>query len=166
MFVYRYEVQKLSKNVIDMKKIVLTLVAATISCLGFAGAEYKEVFAVKKVIESACLDGALNIGDMAKIDDGFHADFSLQLLGVNGHKSNVSLNDLKQYVKTEIADGKLPRRVGQHVRINYLSVDVGKDIALVQLDYILNGESIALYNVHLTKYSDSWKIVKKSLSLD
>ncbi|MBS2211977.1 nuclear transport factor 2 family protein [Carboxylicivirga mesophila] len=144
-----------------MKKYILLITTALIGFTAFAQSDIKEEMAIKRVIESAYLDGVQNIGDMAKIDAGFHTDFRMQVLEENGRLSNVSLAQFKQRVKSNMVNGVLPRRVGKHVSVDYLSIDVTDNAASVKMDYILDGKSVYIDYMQLYKFADGWKIVNK-----
>lgn len=144
-----------------MRKFILLVVATLMGFISFAESDIKEVMAIKRVIESAYLDGVQNIGDMAKIDAGFHPNFRMQVLGNNGQLSNVSLAQFKQRVKNNMADGVLPRRVGKHVRVNYQSIDVTGNTASLKMDYMLEGKIVYIDYMHMYKFADGWKIVNK-----
>ncbi|MBR8534088.1 nuclear transport factor 2 family protein [Carboxylicivirga sediminis] len=144
-----------------MKKYILLFTAALIGFTSFAQSDIKEEMAIKRVIESAYLDGVQNIGDMAKIDAGFHPDFRMQVLNNNGRLSNVSLTEFKQRVKNNMVDGVLPRKVGKHVSVDYLSIDISNNAATIKMDYILEGKSVYIDYMQLYKFPDGWKIVNK-----
>ncbi len=145
-----------------MRKYILILIIAILSVSAFAQVNNdKEVEAIKQVIESAYLDGVQNIGDIAKIDAGFHPAFRMQVLGKDGRLSNVTLKEFKQRVRNNIADGVLPRKMGKHVSVEYLSIDVSKYAATIKMDYILEGQSVYIDYMQLYKFADGWKIVNK-----
>lgn len=144
-----------------MKKLVLLLIIAIIALPVFAQSEKEEVEAIKKVIQSAYLEGVQNIGDMDKIDSGFHPDFRMQVLGNNGSLTNVGLDEFKQRVKNNIEKGVLPRPKGKQVSVELLNIDISKYAATIKMDYILEGKSIYIDYMQLYKFPDGWKIVNK-----
>ena len=144
-----------------MKKVILALIIA-FSAISVSGqCKDLEVEAIKEVIESAYLDGVQNIGDMDKIDAGFHSDFRMQVLEKNGTLTNVSLPEFKQRVKINIANGVLPRRIGKKVSVDYLDINVDKYAATLKMEYILEGKPVYIDLMQLYKFPEGWKIVNK-----
>nr|WP_319397967.1 nuclear transport factor 2 family protein [uncultured Carboxylicivirga sp.] len=144
-----------------MKKLVLSLLIAISGLSASAQSDKKEVEAIKKVIETAYLNGVQNIGNMDLIDAGFHPDFRMQVLEKDGSLSNVSLDEFKQRVKNNIDKGVLPRPEGKQVSVEFLSIDVSKYAATLKMDYILEGKSVYIDYMQLYKFPEGWKIVNK-----
>jgi len=145
----------------DMKKYILLIAIVFTVFKAQAQSNCGEVKAIKQVIESAYLDGVQNIGDMDKINAGFHPDFRMQVLAEDGRLSNVSFEKFKEMVRHNIADGILPRKMGQFVKLKYLNIDVCNNAASVKIDYILNGKSVYIDYMQLYKFPEGWKIVNK-----
>ncbi len=126
-----------------------------------AMAQSNEVEAIKKVIQSAYLDGTQNIGDMDKIDAGFHESFRMQVLEKDGSLTNVNREGWKQMAKDNLANGVLPRAEGKQVSVNYLDINVEKYAATIKMEYILEGKSVYIDFMQLYKFPEGWKVVNK-----
>ncbi|TLX77080.1 nuclear transport factor 2 family protein [Labilibacter sediminis] len=144
-----------------MKKIILSIVLSVIGFSAYAQSDHKELEAIKKVINVAYLQGVQNIGDMEKIDSGFHPDFRMQVLEKDGSLNNVSLKGFKKRVKTNIDKGILPRAEGKQVSINFLDINVEQYVAAIKMEYIQEGKSVYIDYMQLYKFPDGWKIVNK-----
>ncbi|MBR8534089.1 nuclear transport factor 2 family protein [Carboxylicivirga sediminis] len=144
-----------------MKKYILLVATTLLAFTSFAQSDKEEVKAIKQVIQTAYLDGTQNIGDMDKIDAGFHPDFRMQVLEEDGSLSNVDRQGWKQMAKDNLEKGILPRPEGKQVSVNILNIDIEKYAASVKMEYILEGKTIYIDYLQLYKFSDGWKIVNK-----
>nr|WP_321452286.1 nuclear transport factor 2 family protein [uncultured Carboxylicivirga sp.] len=142
-----------------MKTIIFSMCIALFSLSAMA--QSNEVEAIKKVIQSAYLDGTQNIGDMDKIDAGFHESFRMQVLEKDGSLTNVNREGWKQMAKDNLANGVLPRAEGKQVSVNYLDINVEKYAATIKMEYILEGKSVYIDFMQLYKFPEGWKVVNK-----
>ncbi|MBS2211980.1 nuclear transport factor 2 family protein [Carboxylicivirga mesophila] len=145
-----------------MKRIAVIMFVATFVISGFAQSLKKEEVMIKNLIQTAYLDGTQNIGDMAKIDAGFHPDFRMQVLEKDGSLSNVDLGGWKQMAKDNLEKGILPRPEGKQVSVNILNIDIEKYASSVKMEYILEGKTVYIDYLQLYKFADGWKIVNKT----
>nr|WP_321452281.1 nuclear transport factor 2 family protein [uncultured Carboxylicivirga sp.] len=144
-----------------MKNIAIVLFSALIGLASCNAPEDKEVAAIKQLIETSYLEGTQNIGDMDKIDAGFHPDFRMQVLEKNGTLNNVDREGWKQMAQDNIDNGVLPRAADKQVSVNYLDIQLEKYAATLKMEYMLEGKSVYIDFMQLYKFPDGWKIVNK-----
>ncbi len=90
-----------------MKKLILfTLLISTIVLT--AQNDEQEKDAIKKVIQTAYVEGLQNEGDADKIDSGIHPDFNLLGIGKNSTMWKYSISDWKASCVKKRKEGKLP----------------------------------------------------------
>ncbi len=123
--------------------------------------EKKEKEAIKKTILMAYQDGLLNEGDVKKIDKGFHPDF--EMLGINqqGEMYRYHLNDWKANNEKKLADGRLPKKGKDQVKIKIPMVDVTGIAAVAKIDFYVNDKLTFVDYQSLYKLDGEWKIVAK-----
>jgi len=120
-----------------------------------------EVNAIKKVIQSAYIDGLQNLGNMDDIKKGFHPGFDLLIQ----NKSN-SLEKLPIYTWLEMNEQKrkdnpngLPPE--KKVTCQYDFIDVTGTAAVAKFKFLVGGVHIFTDYISLYKFNDGWKIVGK-----
>lgn len=114
--------------------------------------------AIKKVIQTAYIDGLCNTGDIAKIKNGFHPGFNL--LGVRGPILSVlPIYTWIEYVKMDKKKGKFP--VKEKITATFKFVDVTGNAAVAKIHYLKGGKHIYTDYLSLYKFPQGWRLVNK-----
>jgi hypothetical protein len=116
---------------------------------------------VKKVIQSAYIDGLHNKGELNDIVNGFHPGFVL--LGIKD-------NSLTQYpIYTWIEsfnkkkkDDPSPLKPEQKMVCEYLQIDITGNAAMAKIQLKKNNELIFTDYLLLYKFDEGWRIVSKT----
>jgi len=143
------------------KLLVLTIVFFLSTIWLFAQDTDAEKDAVKKVIQSAYIDGLHNKGELKEIEKGFHPGFVL--LGI---KDN-SLTQYPIYAWIESfnkrkKDDPSPLKPEQKMICEYLQIDITGNAAMAKINLKKNDVLIFTDYLLLYKFEDGWKIVSKT----
>jgi hypothetical protein len=136
--------------------LFLLLSIGDITCLNA-----QEADKIKQVIQRSYVEGLMNEGDSAKIDEGFHPDFVMT--GLN-EKNELWKHPISKWRDQKIsmrAEGKLPRSKSEIVTVKFHYVDVSDNTASVKLDYMEGGLITYVDYISLFKINDEWKIIGK-----
>ncbi|WP_430813018.1 nuclear transport factor 2 family protein [Carboxylicivirga sp. RSCT41] len=144
-----------------MRKLHVLLVFFAVSLLAQAQENNKEIEAIKKVIQSAYVEGIQNEGDIDKIDAGIHPDFNLLGIGEKGAIWKLSISEWKEKVIQRKKEGKLPRPKNNLISVKFLSVDVTGTAAVAKFEFYVGGELKYVDYISLYKFDDGWKLVSK-----
>ncbi|TRX66323.1 nuclear transport factor 2 family protein [Carboxylicivirga sp. M1479] len=144
-----------------MKRLELILVFVFVFLAVKAQSNEQEIKAIKKVIQSAYVEGIQNEGDVAKIDAGIHPDFKLLGIGENGSIWKLPIAEWKQKVIERKKKGELPRSGDDLISIKFLSVDVTGTAAVAKFEFYVGKELKYVDYISLYKFSDGWKLVSK-----
>ncbi len=146
-----------------MKKIigiVLVVVFSSISVFAqTSGKEEQE--SIKKVIQSAYVDGLLNNADQDAIAAGFHEGFRLLGTGKGNSMWNYPIYNWAEDARLGKLEGKYPKTGDDKVSVKYLFVDVEGTAATVKLEFFTGKEKKYIDYISLLKFEDGWKIVSK-----
>ncbi len=148
-----------------MKKRIITVFFAVFTAnLIFAQTDVeiqKEKEAIKKVIQTAYVEGLQNEGDFNKIDNGFHPAF--QLLGIDqGQKIwSLPIYTWKETINQRKAKGEYPKTGDKKVSINFLLIDVTGTAAIAKFEFYVGKEKKYVDYLSLYKFENDWKIVSK-----
>ncbi|MFN8257594.1 MAG: nuclear transport factor 2 family protein [Bacteroidales bacterium] len=148
-----------------MKKLLLFSTLVMISFIVNAqnsNQNDKEIETIKKVIQTAYVEGLQNEGDFNKIDQGFHPDFELLIPGKNGELEKLTLNAWKERIKTKLASGEMPRKPENKVSIKFLFVDVTGNAAVAKFEFYVGTKLTFVDYQSLYKFDSGWKIVSKT----
>jgi len=144
-----------------MKRII-TLVFIALFSFGFISAQEtnNEEDAIKKVIQTAYVDGLQNKGNTEDIENGFHPGFNL--LGVNHNM----LTKFPIYSWIQSFEGRkvkdpTPPTDDQIVTCKYLLIDVTGNAAMAKIELHRNTELLFTDYLQLYKFDEGWKIVSK-----
>lgn len=112
--------------------------------------------AIKALVQTAYVDGLMNLGDLEKTRAGFHPDFVL--LGLqNGQLTRLPISDwIASTEKRKAAGQKAPP-----ITCEFARVDITGDAAVVKLELHREGRRIFTDYLSLYKFPDGWKIVGK-----
>jgi hypothetical protein len=112
--------------------------------------------AIKALVQTAYVDGLMNLGDLEKTRAGFHPDFVL--LGVqDGKLTRLPIADWIAGKEKQKAQGQKPPLTV----CKFLLVDVTGNAAAVKLELRLNGRHVFTDYLSLYKFPDGWKVVGK-----
>lgn len=143
-----------------MKKLILVSLILSSSIL-FAQNTEVEQEAIKKVIQTAYVDGLQNEGDAAKIDSGIHPDFVLLGIGKDNEMWKYTITDWKAKVLERREKGELPKTGDQMVNVKFVTVDVTGNAAMVKLEFYVGDTLTYVDYISLYKFNDGWKMVNK-----
>ena len=144
-----------------MKKTVLITILICISALVYCQEDLKaDNDAIKKVVQTAYIDGLQNKGDLELTRQGFHPGFNLLIM------KNDMLEELPIYnwiAYAEMKKAKDPASPSEEdmVTCEFLDIDITGTAAIVKLKFLKGGKHIYTDYLSLYKFSDSWKIVSK-----
>jgi ketosteroid isomerase-like protein len=143
-----------------MKKVlVLTIVASLLVASALAAGEIaKEQEAVKKVIETAYINGVHKDWDAAAAKAGFHPEFVMLIR----EKDGIRKLPIAEWASS-IEEKKKKQPEGPKYDITYEipMVDVTGDAAVARIELSRDGKHIFTDYMSLYKFSDGWKIVGK-----
>ncbi len=145
-----------------MKKIIFLIALISLSTSLIAQSNKEEQTAIKKVIQTAYVEGLQNEGDLTKIDSGIHPDFNL--LGMD--KDGISIWKLpiaewKKKVTKRKEAGAYPKTGDKLVTIKFLSVDVTGNSAVAKFELYVGKDKKYVDYISLYKFNDGWKMVSK-----
>ena len=143
-----------------MKKIVLLSLILSSSIL-FAQNIDVEQEAIKKVIQTAYVEGLQNEGDASKIDSGIHPDFVLLGVGKDNEMWKYPITDWKAKVLEKRENGELPKTGDQMVSVKFVTVDVTGNAAMVKLEFYVGEKLTYVDYISLYKFDNDWKMVNK-----
>jgi len=117
--------------------------------------------AISELIQLAYAEGLQNEGNMDKIDRGFHPDFSMISRGNSEKLDLLGLERWKEHKKKSLASGKLPRKEGNQVSLEFDFIDVSGDVAVAKVRYYEGKTQTYLDYISLYRYEEGWKIISK-----
>lgn len=146
-----------------MKKVILLFIVTFLFINVFSQTvdENSEIEAIKKVIQSAYVEGLQNEGDIDKIDSGFHPDFELLGIEKDNDMWRLSIKDWKEKVIKQKKEGKFPRKDDEKVSIKFLFVDVTGNAAVAKFEFYYGDKLTYVDYQSLYKFKDGWKIISK-----
>ena len=129
-----------------MKKIMGIVLVIVFSSAGiFAQESAKaEQDAIKKVIQSAYVDGLQNNADQDAIAAGFHEGFNLLGIGKGNSMWNYPIYNWAEDARLGKLEGKYPKTGDDKVTVNFLDVDVTGTAAVVKLEFFVGKENVFL----------------------
>jgi len=142
-----------------MKKLLLGIIILSIFSLSAQDIE-KEKEAIKKVIQTAYVEGLQNEGDIDKIDSGIHPDFDLLGIGDNNSMWKYPIKDWKVKTLEKVKDGDLPRK-GEQVSVVFKMIDVTGNAAMAKIDFYVGDKLSYVDYISLYKFDEGWKMVNK-----
>jgi hypothetical protein len=132
------------------------LVALAFAPLTMGAREAAEEEAIKALVQTAYVDGLINLGDLEKTRAGFHPDFVL--LGLqDGKLTRLPIADWIAGTEKRKAQGQ--KSPGMTCKI--LQVDVTTSAAVVKLELRRGDVHVFTDYLSLYKFPDGWKIVGK-----
>ncbi|NOZ48233.1 MAG: nuclear transport factor 2 family protein [Chlorobi bacterium] len=121
----------------------------------------QEKEAIKRVIQTAYVEGLQNEGDAGKIDSGIHPDFNLLGIDKGNAMWKYSIKDWKTNVLQKQKKGELPRTGKDKVSVKFKSIDVTGTAAMAKIEFYVGEKFTYVDYISLYKFSDGWKMVNK-----
>lgn len=143
-----------------MKNTILSIIL--FASLGIVAQDkVSEKDAIKKVIQTAYVDGLQNEGDMNKIDSGIHPGFVLLGVDNNNEMWKYPIEDWKTSTKKKLEEGKLPRTGDDKVTIKFLNIDITGNAAVAKIEFYVGKEKRYVDYISLYKFDKGWMMVNK-----
>ncbi len=121
----------------------------------------QEKEAIKKVIQTAYVDGLQNEGDAEKIDSGIHPGFHLLGMGKDNTLWKYSITDWKASALKKRKQGELPLTGNKKVSIKFKSIDVTGTATVAKIEYFIGNKLTYIDYISLYKFKTGWKMVNK-----
>ncbi len=121
----------------------------------------EEKEAIKKVIQTAYVEGLQNEGDTDKIDLGIHPDFNLLGIGKNNKMWKYSITDWKADVVKKRDVGALPFNGKDKVTIQFKNIDITGTAAVAKIEFFVGTKLTYVDYISLYKFDNGWKMVNK-----
>ena len=144
-----------------MKKSIVTSLLLVITILGFSQNNEQEKNEIKKVIQTAYVEGLQNEGDAKKIESGFHHEFNLLGIDKGDRMWKYPISEWKSKQVNKRESGELPLTGNKKVSIKFKHIDVSGTAAIVKLEYYVGEKLTYIDYISLYKFDSGWKIVSK-----
>lgn len=143
-----------------MKNVFIALVGLIISTA--LQAQSNQEVAIRQVLQEAYADGVFNQGNLAAVEKGFAASFTMFSLTADDSLKTISKSDWLERVKRNQEMGYYPVPEEKAVRLEFLNIDVEGKCAMVKLNFY-QGQKLGYVDfIGLYQFSDGWKMVSKS----
>jgi len=142
-----------------MKKtsLLLTLVLLAFTLQANAANEEEQI---KKVIQTAYVDGLQNLGSIEEIEAGFHPGFNL--LGVRDNLlTKFPIYSWVSRVKKQKKDNPEGRPEDRKITCRYQSIDVTGQAAMAKIELYRQDQKLFTDYLQLYKFKEGWRIVSK-----
>lgn len=145
-----------------MKKLIVGLFVLSL-CFSVSAQKdvEKDKEAIKKVIQTAYVEGLQNEGDVEKIDAGIHPGFNLLGIGEGEKMWNLPIEDWKKKTLERKEKGEYPRTGDKAVSVKFLSVDVTGTAAVAKIEFYVGKKLTYVDYISLYKFPEGWKMVNK-----
>ncbi len=117
--------------------------------------------AIKKVIQTAYVEGLQNEGNIEKIDSGIHPDFNLLGIDSGDNMWKLSIADWKKKVVEKREQGQLPRTGDEMVSVQFKSIDITGTAAVAKIEFYVGKKLVYVDYISLYKFESGWKMVNK-----
>ncbi|MCT4648555.1 MAG: nuclear transport factor 2 family protein [Carboxylicivirga sp.] len=144
-----------------MRRLSVLIILLFVVVSLFAQDNGKDVEAIKKVIQTAYVEGLQNEGDLAKIDSGIHPDFALLGIADGGQIWKLTIDEWKKKIIDRKKAGQLPRSKDSLISIKFLSVDVTGTAAVAKFEFYVGKDLKYVDYISLYKFNEGWKLVSK-----
>lgn len=143
-----------------MKKILIISLLISSIVLSAQNVDLEKE-AIKKVIQTAYVEGLQNEGDTIKINSGIHQGFNLLGIGENNTMWTYPINDWKTSVIKKKNDGAFPRTDDDKISIKFKNIDITGTAAVAKIEFFVGDRLTFVDYISLYKFSDGWKMVNK-----
>ena len=144
-----------------MKRLYLISAMSLLFFASIAQNSDVEKEAIKKVIQTAYVDGLQNEGDIDKIDSGIHPGFNLLGIDKGDEMWSLSIADWKTKTEEKKKRGDLPRKKDNQITIKFLSIDVTGTAAVAKIEFYVAEKLMYVDYISLYKFETGWKMVNK-----
>ena len=142
-----------------MKKAACALLLALgISGTTFADTDNENIEEIKKVIQTAYVDGILNLGNVRDIKKGFHPDFGL--LYVRENQLGKLTRD-RWLQKVEQVKKEKTTSPEKKASVTFLYVDAVGDTGMAKFEVRRGSKLVYTDYLTLLKFAEGWRIVSK-----
>jgi len=143
-----------------MKKMFIIVLLPALLPVFLAAQDYDEKESIKKVIQSAYVDGLQNKGPVSDIENGFHPGF--ELLGLrNDDLTKWPIYSWIKYHENELNENPEPPKGDEIVTCKFPLIDVTGTAAIAKIELYKGGNIIFTDYLSLYKFEEGWKIVSK-----
>ena len=116
---------------------------------------------IRRIIQTAYVEGLQNEGDAEKIEEGFHKDFRLLGLDETGQLWILPIEEWKDHVLKKRKKGELPRESSNLYKVEFEMIDITEIAAIAKLKCYSGKELKFIDYISLYKVGNEWKIVNK-----
>ena len=142
-----------------MKKAACALLLALgIFGTTFADTDNKDIEGIKNVIQTAYVDGILNLGKVSDIKKGFHPDFGL--LYVRENQLGILTRD-RWLKKVEWVKKEKSVSPDNKASVTFLYVDAIGDTGMAKFEIRKGSKLVYTDYLTLLKFAEGWRIVSK-----
>jgi hypothetical protein len=143
-----------------MKTIKLFILVLTFVPFAVLAQNEQEQEAIKKVIQSAYVDGLQNKGPVADIEKGFHPGFEL-LGNKNNELTKFPIYSWIMYHRKKLAENPTPPAGDEIVTCKYPLIDITGNAAIAKIELSKGGALIFTDYLSLYKFEEGWQVVSK-----
>lgn len=143
-----------------MKKIELFMLVFVCLPVLLAAQVDPEKEAIKKVIQTAYVDGLQNKGPVTDIEKGFHPGFEL-LGNKNNELTKFPIYSWIMYHKKRLAENPNPPTAEELVTSKFPLIDITGNAAIVKIELYKGGNILFTDYLSLYKFEEGWQIVSK-----
>jgi hypothetical protein len=143
-----------------MKAIRLFIVILSLAPLAVLSQNEPEQETIKKVIQSAYVDGLQNKGPVADIEKGFHPGFEL-LGNKNNELTRFPIYSWIMYHQKRLAENPNPPTSAEVVTCKFPLIDITGNAAMVKIELYKEGNILFTDYLSLYKFEEGWQIVSK-----
>ena len=120
----------------------------------------KDKEAIKKVIQTAYVEGLQNEGNLEKVDSGIHPGFNLIGIAENNEVWVLPIEQWKERTEKKVKDGKLPR-TGDQVSVKFENIDVTGTAAVAKIGFYVGDKKVYVDYISLYKFDKGWMMINK-----
>ena len=142
-----------------MKKILLVITSLLALHVGAQDIN-KDKEAIKKVIQTAYVEGLQNEGNLEKVDSGIHPGFNLIGIAENNEVWVLPIEQWKERTEKKVKDGKLPR-TGDQVSVKFENIDVTGTAAVAKIGFYVGDKKVYVDYISLYKFDKGWMMINK-----
>ena len=143
-----------------MKKLFTIITIVALLPFYLVAGEKEEKEAIKKVIQTAYVDGLQNKGPVSDVEKGFHPGFNL--LGLrNDDLTKWPIYSWIKYHENELKENPGPPKEDEIVTCKYPVIDITGTAAIAKIELYKGGNQIYTDYLSLYKFEEGWKIVSK-----
>ena len=146
-----------------MKKTILlsVIILLSFSALFAQDEQAKEKELIKKVIQTAYVDGLCNNADEEAVKNGFHPSFELLSAGNGNTLWKLPIYNWIEIAKEGKEKGNKYSFQNEHTTVKFLFIDIAGKIAIAKIEFYEGKEMNYIDYLSLMKLEDAWKIVSK-----